>query len=71
MYEEEKDPRELFTFPISLPQGDARMKNINLANIPKFHNLTFEDLDTFLIHVEVICISFGYTLNSKNLRLFP
>ena len=59
MDDEEEEPMELFTFPISLFQVDARMKNINPANLPNFHGLTSKDPHIFLFEFEVICRSFG------------
>jgi len=38
---------------------------------PHFQGLTLEDIDTFLFGFAVVCRSYGYTSDEKNLKLFP
>ena len=48
----------------------VHMKNIPPYFLPNFHGLRSEDPKTFLFEFEIICISYGYQLNTQKLRLF-
>jgi len=47
------------------------MKNISPSALPHFHGLTSEDPYTFLFEFNVICITYDYTNDEQNLKLFP
>ena len=59
------------TFPIRETNGDSKMKNISPSDLPHFHGLTTEDLDTFLFEFVVICRTYDYAEDEQKLKLFP
>jgi hypothetical protein len=62
---------EIFEFPIHESNGEAKMKNINPSTLPHFHGLVSKDPDTFLFEFAIICRTYDYTTDEKNLKLFP
>jgi hypothetical protein len=62
---------EIFDFPIPESNEDSKMKNINPPALPHFHGLVYEYLDTFLFDFVVICRTYYYTTDEKNLKSFP
>jgi hypothetical protein len=62
---------EIFDFPIHESDGEAKMKNINSYALCHFHGLVFKDPDTFLFEFAIICMTYDYTIDEHNLKLFP
>ena len=60
-----------FAFPIRYSNEDAPMKNIRHSSLPNFHELTNDDLDTFLFEFDVLCCGYDYINDVQNLKLFP
>jgi len=50
---------------------DSRMKNISHFSLPHFHGLTSKDPDTLLFEFSIIYITYDYTYDDQNLKLFP
>jgi len=70
---EGRGENSLFTleFPIKdLPRGATPMKNIPLSALPKFHGLSSEDHDEFMIEFDILCRSYDYVTNPQKLKLF-
>jgi hypothetical protein len=69
---DEEDQEEVFEFPIWETNGETKMKNINHSTLPHFHGLISEDIDTFLFEFVVVCKTYDYTSDEKNLKFsFP
>lgn len=47
------------------------MKSIPLFDLPNFHGLSKEDLDTFKVVFDVLCHSYDYSMDAQKLKLFP
>ena len=59
----EEDP---LGFPIQYIDISVDMKNIPPYFLPNYHGIRSNDLETFLFEFEMLCISYGYLLNTKN-----
>lgn len=60
-----------FKFPIKEVGGVPQMHIIPLSSLPNFHDLTNEDLDTFLFEFEILCRGYDYYTNDQKLKVFP
>jgi hypothetical protein len=70
MAEDGDQQYEIFEFPIRETNGETKMKNINPSSLPHFHGLISEDPNTFLFEFEVVCRTYDYASDDKNLKLF-
>jgi len=51
--------------------GEDKMKIISPTALPHFHEMDFEDNDTFMFEFFVVCRTYYYTFDEQNLKLFP
>ena len=63
--ENEEDPLGFLIQDIDV---SVYMKNIPPYFLPKFHGMRSKDLETFLFEFEELFRSYGYLLNTQNLR---
>ena len=68
----EQDQTEVtFGFPILDLTRDMPMKNIPPSTLPHFHDMTSEDLGSFLFKFNILCRSYNYIRDAQKLKLFP
>lgn len=65
------DERIEGTFLIRETNGDMKTKNISPSALPHFHGLTTEDPNTFLFEFAILCRTYDYAEEEKQLKLFP
>lgn len=61
----------MLEYPIFDRVANALMKAIPLQNIPTFHGMTTEYLNSFVFEFDFMCRRQEYTTDPQNLKLFP